>query len=267
MIKKYIKDKKIKERDVCQYASRSLFKADSFTFESLNTYNSSIPLYYSYLSQFNDFATKPFSIDCFAIFLAELISHILTNGDYIAQPNGSMSSDFYRNCIEKAYQDDLAQQINDDDLMEIYIKQMVQILKTSGIIEVARDKKVKARECSSRMELFAKTFKSFWHSTDWSTLFPSNPHAAEDLKRHRLVIAEIILSHPVSISIENVANEFFSHTGFSRQNDLVMISFLDFYLFTWLKHFSIINYDNTDSYAPVMIKLTDGGGKILRLFS
>ena len=54
-------------------------------------------------------------------------------------------------------------------------------------------------------------------------------------------------------------NYFFQKTGLGRLNDNYAISFIDFYFFTWLSHFGIVNYIEGDETDPVVIELTSHG--------
>ncbi len=67
--------------------------------------------------------------------------------------------------------------------------------------------------------------------------------------------------------LDTVANEFLVATDIGKKNDLYLISFLDFYLFAWLSHFGIINYIAGNDCEPVIIELTEFGGRFVKTYA
>ena len=111
--------------------------------------------------------------------------------------------------------------------------------------------------------MFYRLFNAFWNLVRWEDIFPSDPESARELKITRNILKDLVLRHYGAVSLNDIANEFFDMTGFSTPNDLLVISFLDFYFFTWLRHFGMIRYSNGTEIAPVRITVTDTGRTFL----
>lgn len=198
--------------------------------------------------------------NCFAVRLAKLIINIIKNDNYLMK--GSLSDEFYLFASLQLKKTDQANEIEDNDLIVIYLKQCVNILRSSAILKAKNDVAVIIEDDYNDLTLFTILFDSFWNSTPWENIFPSDTEAALFLHSQRNILTDTLLRHFKKIKLNNFANEFFELTGFSYKNDLIMISFLDFYFLTWLKHFGIINYTGSMN-RPVCIELTQSGRKVL----
>ena len=220
-----------------------------------------------HISQYDHFYADQLHVQCFALSLARLLMHIIDSGDYVFQKKGYFSKDFYCNCIEKAKQSEIREYGDDDDLLEIYLKQMINILVSAGVIVSSKNQAVLSERYESDIELYSVLFRTFWHDIEWENIFPSDPPAAEKLKKQKGILKQLILKIHRPVPIDYLSNEFFNLTGFTERNDIFMISFLDFYFFTWLMHFGIIRYICNTPDKPVCIGLTKNGIKILHLFS
>lgn len=203
---------------------------------------------------------------CFAVRLARFLIETISGGKYPLSAGGCFSRTFYRQCIESASQAGLADEINDNDLLVIYFKQCLQLMEQSGILErTGRRARISAGDLSPAA-LYHRLFNAFWNSTPWEDLFPSDRESARELKSGRGILKDILLRRHGAVALSAIANEYFEMTGFSSKNDLFMISFLDFYFFTWLRHFGMVRYLNEDDLAPVRITVTDSGRKSLNSY-
>lgn len=202
--------------------------------------------------------------DCCAVRLAEFIIVTVQENIFPIDGDGRFSEGFYRLCMSRADECGLSEEIGDRDLVEIYLKQTVVMLRAAGILE--NDKRIAriTEQDLSRHRLYSLLFQAFWNDVGWEDIFPSDKEMAVELKRNRYFLADLILKQSI-VQLGSIANEFFELTGFSGRNDLFAISFLDFYFFTWLKNFGIIRYLESDCSAPVSIQVTERGRKFMKL--
>jgi hypothetical protein len=203
---------------------------------------------------------------CFAVRLALFLIETISAKKFSLNAAGCFSQVFYRHCLASASQAGLTDEINDNELLVIYIKQCLQLMEKSGILERNRRQ---ARICINAMSpavLYHRLFNAFWNSTPWEDLFPSDRESARELKATRGILKDLLLRRHGAVALGAIANEYFEMTGFSNRNDLFMISFLDFYFFTWLRHFGMVRYLNEDDLAPVRITVTDSGRKSLNSY-
>ncbi len=203
---------------------------------------------------------------CFAIRLAHFLIETISNKNFSLSADRCFSQSFYRHCMEAASQTGLADEIKDSELMVIYIKQCLRLMDESGILSRDRCHARIYPDKASPETIFHKLFNAFWNSTPWEDLFPSDRESARELKATRGILKDLLLRRHGAVSLGAIANEYFEMTGFSNRNNLFMISFLDFYFFTWLSHFGMVRYSNEDAHAPVRITVTDCGRKSLNTF-
>ena len=203
--------------------------------------------------------------DSFATDLAICLLDNLKHTSAKLSADGSLSDDFYTQCHDWLLNNDFITPNSDSVVITINLKQMMNILRTASIVKYDGEYAQINREFSSREELSKTIFDSFWNKTDWDKIFPSDPDAAIGLKTYRHVIMKLIQNQKRS-TIEDLANNFFELTGFSNKNNLFMISFVDFYLFAWLKNFGFINYLQSNSETSVTIETTNFNKDILTSF-
>jgi hypothetical protein len=221
-------------------------------FESINRY-------YGYLDYSEDNNTNPDMNQCFAVRLAFFLIDAISYKKFMLDRQGCFRKNFYHYIIEKASTSGLAEEIDDTELLIIYIKQCLHMLKASGILRQVKACADIDRAAISSKTIYYKLFNAFWNDLPWEDIFPSDTESARELKICKNILKDLVLRHHGFISLQSVTNEFFEMTGFSAPNDLLKISFLDFYFFTWLMHFGMIRYFNEPNYAPVRIAVTDKG--------
>lgn len=202
--------------------------------------------------------------NCFAVQLARHVLDSLADHPSPVKADARLSEDFYESVADKIKKISLFDEINnDEDILLIHLKQMVSLLKSSGIISVKNRKVSRIEDDISTRSLYFLLINSFWNRVSWEDIFPSNDEAARALHADRTIMRDLLLRQKKRVFIHKLANEFFEMTGFAAENDLMSISFLDFYLFSWLKHFNVIRYIESSSSYAVSIELTDMGSRLL----
>jgi hypothetical protein len=216
---------------------------------------------YNYLAHVNDepAATR---ISCRALQLAKEIINAI-QAETFSYRTGILPDNFYSNLAIKIIE---SSEETDREVIIIHLKQTVIILKNAGIIISEKGKaKISAKPGSDEV-LYNVMFNSFWNITPWENIFPSNEESARELHRNRNIFKDLLLKSGKS-SISKTANEFFDLTGFAACNDMFHISFIDFYLITWLSHFGIIRLYSENPNSPVFTELTEKGNLLLNSIS
>jgi len=201
---------------------------------------------------------------CFALRLALFLIETISGTTVTLTRTGAFGRNFYRHCIESAAAAELAEEIGDPELLVIYIKQCLHILKASGIVKQTGSRATVDGTAASHRALYFRLFNAFWNLCSWEDIFPSDAPSARALGESKNILKDLLVRHEGAVRLDNVANEFFDMTGFCNKNDLFMISFLDFYFFTWLNHFGMIRYSAGHETAPVHVTVTGAGKKILK---
>ncbi len=169
--------------------------------------------------------------------------------------------------MERAAEEGLSDEINDDEILLIGIKQCLIMMSAAGIIKNEEDRADIDRDGLSDKNIHQRLFNAFWNLAPWEELFPSDPEAARELCREKNILKDLLARHAGAVSLDAVANEFFEMTGFTSPGDLEMISFLDFYFFAWLERFGLIRYITGRLHDPVRITVTDIGRNLLHSYS
>ncbi len=201
-------------------------------------------------------------MNCFALTLARTITERAVIKNNSTCSNSIFPEEFYSACA-----DDLIKQsssIQDRELLIIYLKQSAHILEKSKIITKEKDNSIHVEETPGKASLYRKLFDSFWNRLEWKTIFPSSPEAADSLYENRESFIILLTGYYDSVNVEVLANDFFDLSGICPRNDSFMISFIDFYLLTWLKHFGILEYSYTKNDDNVYVSLTESGRSLLK---
>lgn len=185
--------------------------------------------------------------NCNAIIIARCILNILKNTNP-PKTNEQLSVNFYAQCVNNLLSNPLLQY--DSDLLTIYCKQTVIILKVAGIIN---DNKIIEVD---NEELYRQMFLAFWNTCNWKSLFPSGGYISNEIKASRQLLLDIIANSNNSVRLDEVAQTFFELTGIAKYNDLFAVSLLDFSVITWLSFFGIVEYVDNSLDKPVTIALT-----------
>lgn len=201
-------------------------------------------------------------VDCFALRLCKYLLEKIKTYNVVQESSGSFPENFYHCSLNDAKNIGTLIEVDDSELMLIHMKQMVHLMRTAELISWEKDSTVKRDAKISDIPLFMRLFHSFWFYTNWEEIFPSDPDAAAELHENRSFIRDLVLGCEKKTEVSAFSNNFFELTGFAEKNDLFRVSFLDFYLLTWLKHFGIMKYHCGTRYSPVSIQLTDMGKKL-----
>jgi len=195
-------------------------------------------------------------------FATDLASFLITEVN-LKQPfltvSRSLKNSFYKQCAKKIIKNNFFSNDIEEELLIIYMKQMMNILRQEKIVSYKENMAIVSEEITDKTNLNKRLFFSFWNKTNWNEIFPSDPSAAHELNANKEIFKDLICKNNKKKKLEAIANNFFELTGFCDKNNLLMISFLDFYLFTWLKHFNVINYIENNEDAPVYIETTNTG--------
>ncbi len=227
--------------------------------------DSAIEGYYSLLLNHEDSENANIKYDCFALRLARFLIGLISKNTFTFNKSGYFEDEFYKISINIISAENFYYDYEEEEILIIHLKQLIHLLKKSGILINENGNAVIAAENYSDAALFSELFNTFWNKTKWEDLFPSDPDAARELRRDRNLIKDCILKNSEKFRIDIVVNQFFELTGFAAENDIFFISFIDFYLFSWLKNFGILNYLKKSRNQPVYIELTNNGRKILTL--
>ncbi len=199
--------------------------------------------------------------DCFAFRIARHVIGAMKKCVPRLNPDGTISEEFYRFCRKSIARTALSREIDDPELLEIYLKQAAIIIRKTAMSRQNDNCLDAASPEASAFDLYSELFLAFWERVDWAALFPSNPVASRDLMKCRNILVDLIAREKGAFRVDRLSNEFFHLTGFAEENDLFLMSFLDFYFFTWLAHFGILTYCGKGS--AVSLKTTPYGKAFL----
>lgn len=200
---------------------------------------------------------------CFAL---KLTRHICKSAEKAgASSTAGWTEDFSETCLKSFSLKSFPGEAADRELLLIAIKQSLAIIrKTSLFTENGNAFGAAGRECSV-FSLYIDLLSAFWEKVSWEEIFPSNPEAAREIQRNRHILIDLVAHAEDVFKLDDIANQFFDMTGFGRINDLFLISFLDFYFFTWLSHFGIVKYLSGDDHEAVRLEKTPQGQELLRI--
>jgi hypothetical protein len=220
--------------------------------------------YYCSFDYFDPADSKPETITCFASELASLIIEIISLNRILLTKKRTFPESFYQRVIIKINNEQLFKEIDDTELLLIYTDQCLSMLRMNGIITINDRTVVIAEKEISKNKLYFRLIHTFWDIIPWEEIFSSDTEAAVALHKNRYILRDIVLKAGRAKQLDRILNEFFNMTGFSFSGDMMMTSFIDFYVFTWMKHFGLITYKAGPMYAPVTVEVTPIGTKILK---
>jgi hypothetical protein len=215
------------------------------------------------LARFDDTFPERGLEGCFAARLCRFVAATIRKSGARVNRGKCLGQDFYDSCVQSLADTDLARESGETELLEIYIKQCVIMMKAAGMIEIAGTSAV-INGAYSGESVFTSLFAAFWGKVRWEDIFPSNPAAARELRHNRPILVDLIMRQNGRFSLDSIAGEFFDLTGFGTRDDVFLISFLDFYLFTWFRHFGLVEYADSADGDAVCIRVTDPGRAFFR---
>ncbi len=193
----------------------------------------------------------------FVMQLAQFIIERVRADNHKLDNNNRFHDDFYRECASDLLEKDFARPV-DDELLLIYLKQLVIIMRESGLL--GKDRGIASVHIPGSVpEYFKMLFNGFWNKCKWEDIFPSAPDAATEIQATRTIFIDLLYNSGNEVAVEKLANDFFEMTGFATINDAFLISFLDFYLVTWLNHFGLVSYRVSGVHDPVSITMSKFG--------
>jgi len=259
---KKISEESYTERDIFIYSrsnyrnNRTAYKITRYPFDIVLKSHILLPI-----SRHAMFSVN--SSDCMALRLAHFLITVVTENSFTQAQNGEFSDDFYCYCLERLMNTDIAGEICDDELTLIYMKQLIHMLRKCGVISSTAGRARVLKRDLSRESFYAGLFNCFWNDVDWGRIFPSNPGAAEKLHSKRKILLSVLKNHTRKIRLDRIVREFANEACLEEMNDLIMISFIDFYLLKWLSHFGLIRYFDGSLNSPVCIQVTRHGKALL----
>ncbi len=194
--------------------------------------------------------------------LAKIVIQNTDNKYFTAAVGKRRSNDIYFRCLSEI-SNNMSSAINDNEILLLYLKQIILILKNTSLFNSESFSKEKKNISFDYIQFYLMLLNSFWNTVKWDELFPSMPECAKKLKANKKILLGLMLNKRNKFRLDSISNAFSDITGIGRHNDLFFISFMDFYFFTWLSHFGLVNYIKGNDADPVEIILTENGRKIL----
>jgi hypothetical protein len=257
----FLKNTKIEKKD--KNINQAFFKTKKpdydkeFNDSALSIFNS---IYRFHSSLYNNELFNFMKIkDCYALTLANAISNKLSLGNIVADKENVLPEFFYNEIAET-----LITENDDKELCIINLKQTANIMKSGEIILFKDNIPYIPENFQNRESLYCRLLEAFWNETEWEEIFPSSPKDASKLYEKRNVFVELLFGFYTEVSVEDISNDFFEITGIAKKNNYFMISFLDFYLITWLNYFGIIDYTDKKNRGIIYISLEDYGREIIK---
>lgn len=217
-----------------------------------------------FVAEYGEHVSEKQMCRCFAVRLCGSIIDCIRRNSFTSSRGGILDPAFYDCISNDLLETDMHREVADAELLLIYIKQAVIILKKAGVIETAGGVVSINDAAANGGSFYVLLFSSFWNRVRWESIFPSNPDAARELKKNKSILVDLMMRHRGVFNIESVANTFFDLTGFGTRNNMFLISFLDFYFFSWLRHFGLIEYVDSADHSPVSMYVTDQGKNFFR---
>lgn len=174
-------------------------------------------------------------------------------------------NEFYTPCLDELIEAELFRQIDDIELLLLFLKQLSMILRESDIFSDMNEWLTEDNSSVNSFYIYVKIFDSFWNRVNWGKLFPSMPEFAQGIQKKRKIIFKLLQKEKAGkFRIDRFCNSLVKMTGLGKADDIYLISFFDFYIFTWLSHFGLFRYLNGNDHDPVMLEFTSLGRILLK---
>jgi len=141
------------------------------------------------------------------------------------------------------------------ETIEYYYRKTANIMKAAGMIKHLKGKIFVDVPSESDVDIYFTLLKTFWYSTEWEQIFPSDIDMANSLHYNKCIFKDILLKEK-SMYVQDIADQFCDLTGISVKGDFSFISFLDFYLLKWLEHFNLVKYRKGSDEMPVSFEIS-----------
>ncbi len=200
--------------------------------------------------------------ESFATVMARVLLDGITELHPTADNEGTLPDAFYKKCIRDERLEERRHASWDDEILTIFAKQMINILK-KGQMVLVKNGEVDVSD-DSVTGIYFRLIDAFWNRVDWKVIFPSDPGSADELWHCRYIIRDLLSRQSGRGNLVEITNEFFEITGFASSGDVFQISFIDFYLITWLRHFNVLSMNDDSGDDTVYLTCTDFGQRILK---
>ena len=187
--------------------------------------------------------------------MASFITDLLSRNECRCDSENCCSDDFYAACV--AAYCAMHRDIEDRELLVIYFKQVMILLRHCGIVAVSGGAAKVVRSGMPAEMLYLEIFNAFWSGVSWDRLFPSMTSLASMMQKDRYVLVELIGARDGVFSIEEIASDYSDIMDLSHDDLLLYFSFFDFSFFTWMSLLGIIEYRNDG--PRVQASMTDWG--------
>lgn len=197
--------------------------------------------------------------------LADFLTGIINSNSFKISRGNRFGDEFFSYCLDSSSNTEIFKEIDDIELFTIYLKQFVIILRQSNLLKITNGIARVASDTTHYKDIYLSLFYSFWIKVKWQDIFPSIPDVARELKKNRGVLTDIILNAGNEFSIADTSREIIDLIGLGNRGSLILVSFLDFYFFTWMAHFGIVRFMNGKGNELVNAKITAHGKRFLKV--
>ena len=195
--------------------------------------------------------------------LAVAISRLAEEHEIPLSSAWKFGDSFFDHCMGMLADDAEFADFGDEELLEIFVRQAAIIVQKSDCI--VQDGGTVGFSVNNTNETYIRLFNSFWNRVAWENLFPSIPWAACVLHRDRRILVDLTMRAGSPFRVYDVAADFMVMTGMGEPSNMVLVSYIDFYFFTWLSLFGIIRYRPVNDAQPVTAEVTPHGRAFLRI--
>lgn len=209
-----------------------------------------------------DISLNNFISTAFIMRLTDSILPVINRHSVTFLSGNHLEDDFYTSC-KANMSEDTFREIDDHDLIIIYLKQYAILLRNSVLFPKQDIRDNTIFNTDSKQIIYLSLLHSFWHKVQWDKLFPSMPDTARKLNNNRIFLIKFISECYDTFNIASFASHIIKHLKVGDPSNLILVSFLDFSIFTWMKHFGIFRYLKGNSDDPVQAQITAHGRRLL----
>ncbi|MBN1499035.1 MAG: hypothetical protein JW982_02680 [Spirochaetes bacterium] len=195
---------------------------------------------------------------CFASDFSFFVLDLIENNYVAVNEDGCLDNAFYDFVSAKGSLIAEIYGVNDPELVKIFTKQLILILKSMDHLDLSLGR-AKVTSAFTGNDFTLSLFRTFWNNISWAELFPSLPELAVSLQKNRNVLSGMLLNSQYPVHLEQIGFDFLIKSNVRLRNEMLLISFLDFSVFSWLNLFGFIKYLDQNCDRCVMIDMTDYG--------
>jgi hypothetical protein len=202
--------------------------------------------------------------DSYVIKLTDFLTGIINSNSFMVSRGNRLGEDFFSYCLHRSLNTEVFTEIDDIELFTIYLKQFAIILRNSDLFSKTNGIARIVSNTAHYKDIYLSLFYSFWIKVKWQDIFPSIPDVARELKRNKGVVVDLILNAGNEFSIADISKVIIELIGLGDSNNLILVSFLDFYFFTWMEHFAILRFTSGKGEELVNASITAHGKRFLK---